>query len=159
MDAPNSQQLTADRPSIYRDWRVWALLLGALLAGLLVYWPTTGITQAFYDDNDYVSLDPRLDHLELYMPNHWGEAPPPLEKPGQPPLFIPGYDKPIYAERYLWHLSFAVERRIFGVNFEVSHAINIAIHLCAVAMLFFALLRLTQLNLERFEIAERSQRI
>ena len=159
MAAPNSQQPTANSPSVLRDWRVWALLLGALLAGLIVYWPTTGISQPFYDDNDYVILDPRLDQLELYMPNHWGEAPPPLEKPGQPPLYIPGYDKPIYAERYLWHLSFAIERRLFGVNFEVAHGINITIHLCAVAMLFFALMRLTQAYLDRFAIPERSQRV
>ena len=145
-------------PSPWLDWRPWALLLAALFAGLIVYSPATNAGW-FYDDGDYVILDPRLDHFELYLPNHWHDAPPPLQKPGEPPLYLPGYDKPIYAERFLWHFSFALERKLFGLSPQVAHGVNIFLHLVCVTLLFFVLWRLLELYFARSELSEKSRRL
>ena len=127
-------------------WPPLALLLLALLAAFVVYEPVLSAGW-FYDDNDYVLLDPRMDHIELFLPWHWSDPPPSLDRPGQPPLVIPGYEKPMILERFLWHFSFALERRIFGLKPNVAHGVNLFLHLCCVAMLFLALSNLLRLYL------------
>ena len=136
-------------------WPPLALLLLALIAAFIVYAPALSAGW-FYDDNDYVLLDPRMDHVELFLPWHWSDPPPSLERPGQPTLVIPGYEKPLIRERFLWHLSFALERKIFGLKPSVAHGINLFFHLCCVAMLFLALSNLLRLYLPEDDPASAS---
>src|SRR5579863_10447670 len=90
-------------------WLNRGLLLGALFSALLVYGECLNAGW-FYDDNDYVLLDPRINHLKLFLPGYWSQPPPELDKFGGQNLILPGYDKPVIGDRYLWHLSFALER-------------------------------------------------
>jgi hypothetical protein len=149
---PATQTLSsgaADPESRRLAWINRGMLAGALLAALLVY-HTCLNAGWFYDDQDYVLLDPRVGNLKLFMPGSWSQPPPSLDELGQN-LMLPGYDKPVIADRYLWHLSFALERAAFGIDPYLSHAVNIAIHLGCVLMLFLALTRLVKLYLEDAE--------
>ena len=98
----------ADPESRRLAWINRGMLAGALLAALLVY-HTCLNAGWFYDDQDYVLLDPRVGNLKLFMPGSWSQPPPSLDELGQN-LMLPGYDKPVIADRYLWHLNFALER-------------------------------------------------
>ena len=122
------------------------LLALAWLAAWAVYSPVIGAGW-FYDDADYVLADPRLNHLELFLPGHWSSPPPEIEGVKEGTFFLPGYDKPVIADRYLWRLSLALERRIWGAadTPAVAHTINLFIHLACVTALFFALRRLVRL--------------
>jgi len=133
-------------------WLNRGLLLGALLAALAVYGATLNAGW-FYDDQDYVLLDPRVNNLSLFMPGSWSKPPPPLQNPSGQTLILPGYDKPVIDDRYLWHLSFALERVMFGADYgpAAAHAINIGIHLACVLMLYIALSRLVRLYMEEGE--------
>jgi len=149
----------------------WLLLAAAWFAAWIVYSP---VLQAhwFYDDSDYVLQDPRLDHLELFWPSHWHDAPPPLEESRDGPLVLPGYGQPLIKDRYLWRLSFALEKWRLGPAFSeiaesahdsqaeapanapmltwgetAAHADNLLIHLACIGALFFALTRLLALYL------------
>lgn len=147
----------------------WLLLAAALFAAWIVYNPVLH-AQWFYDDSDYVLQDPRLDHLELFWPSHWHDAPPALEESRDGPLHLPGYGQPVIKDRYLWRLSFALEKHLLGPAFSeiaaqahgpqaeaelhakksaywatTAHAHNLLIHLACVAALFFALTRLVAL--------------
>ncbi|MCY3023136.1 MAG: hypothetical protein NTW87_29520 [Planctomycetota bacterium] len=124
----------------------WFLLAFAWLAAWAVYSPALRAPW-FYDDADYVLNDPRLGRLELFLPSHWSDPPPALEnRRGETP-YLPGYGKPLIADRYLWRLSFALERRAFGESHSpaVAHAVNLFLHLACIAALFFALSRLLAL--------------
>ena len=132
----------------------WILLALALLAALIVYWPSTaehpGLSYLgagwFYDDSDYIINDPRIDHLELFLPSHWSSPPPPLDSHGGPALVLPGYNNPLITDRYLWHLSFALERALYGPdNPLAAHETNLFLHLACVGALFLALSRLGKL--------------
>jgi hypothetical protein len=143
-----------DADSLRLVWINRGMLLGALLAALLVY-ATTLSAGWFYDDQDYVLLDPRVNNLKLFMPGSWSQPPPPLMNPAGQTIILPGYDKPVIADRYLWHLSFALERAMFGEDpaelQKAAHTTNICLHLACVAMLFLALSRLVRLYTEEGE--------
>ena len=127
------------------------MLALALLAAIAVY--GIAVTDRwFYDDADYVLNDPRLESLRLFSPLHWHEPPPPLPKEASPDLYLPGYDKPLIADRYVWRLSFALERALFGESYSATHAhtINLLLHLACVGMLFIALRNLLRLYSESF---------
>src|SRR5579862_3498419 len=140
--------------------RFWnrCLLAAALLAGLVVYWPAQH-ADWFYDDTDYVVNDPRLKHIELFLPWHWHDPPPPLEAQGISAEQLPGYGKPLIADRYVWRLSFALERYFFGANdsSHVAHTINLLLHLCCVCALFLALKRSLALYSSAPDWAEASE--
>lgn len=121
------------------------LLPVALLAAALVYWPCLRAGW-LYDDADYVLGDPRLDRLELFWPAHWDEAPPPVDTVEGSEKHLPGYGQPLIRDRYLWRLSFALERQCLGVDPRVAHAVNLCLHLACVASLFLALRALLRLH-------------
>lgn len=133
-------------------WLNRGLLLGAVFSALLVYGACLNAGW-FYDDQDYVLLDPRVTNLKLFLPGNWSKPPPELDTIGGQNLILPGYDKPLIFDRYLWHLSFALERVMFGEDYgpRVAHAVNILIHLSCIVMLFFALSRLVRLYAEESE--------
>jgi len=137
------------RSAIKWTWLNGGLLGAALLAALIVYWP---VLQAgwFYDDGDYVVNDPRLNHLDLFLPWNMSQPPPPLDADGGI-LRLPGYDKPLVADRYVWRLSFALERRLFGASYSpsIAHGVNLTLHLVCVALLFFAAKALARLYASR----------
>jgi len=138
-------------PAQKKTFNLNALLLGtAWLAALAVYTPVTGAGW-FYDDSDYVLADTRLNHLHLFLPNHWSVIPPPLENENDETYYLPGYGKPIIADRYVWRLSMALERALWkeADTPAVAHTINLAIHLACIAALFLALTRLVLLYSER----------
>ena len=124
----------------------WLLLAGAWIAAWIVYSPALHAPW-FYDDSDYVLNDPRLTRLELFSPAHWSDPPPALDNPHDEALHLPGYGKPLINDRYLWRLSFALERRLLGASYSaaVAHAVNLFIHLACIGALFFALSRLLAL--------------
>jgi hypothetical protein len=122
-------------------WINRALLGAALVAAALVYGQCLDAGW-FYDDADYVLGDPRINHLELFWPWHWSDQPPALDKTEEIERVIPGYEKPLIADRYLWHLSFALERSFFGDSPRAAHAVNLLIHGLCIALLFLALKRL-----------------
>ncbi len=145
---PAPESAGARNRGMAQFWPPLALLLLALIAAFVAYEPSLSAGW-FYDDNDYVLLDPRIDHPELFLPWHWHDTPPSLERPGQPTLVIPGYEKPLIADRFLWHLSFALERKFFGPtpSPSIAHGVNLFLHLCCIAMLFLALSNLLRLYL------------
>ncbi|HEY3324707.1 MAG TPA: hypothetical protein VGP72_29920 [Planctomycetota bacterium] len=123
------------------------LIAIAWLAAWAVYNPVIG-AKWFYDDSDYILGDPRLDHLELFLPAHWSSPPPPIPNRAGEELFLPGYNKPMIGDRYLWHLSLAVEKHFFGDSDawpRVAHAVNLFLHLACVTALFWALTQLLRL--------------
>ena len=122
------------------------LLCAAFLAACVVY---AGALRSgwFYDDQENMLDDPRLDHLELFLPGHWTDAPPPLVDNGDPLTVLPGYGKPLIADRYLWRLSFALERWLCAgrPSSLLAHSVNIGLHLACIGALFLALERLLRL--------------
>ena len=122
------------------------LLGAALLAASIVYWPASR-ADWFYDDVDYIVSDPRLDHIELFLPGHWHDPPPPLNAQGISVEQLPGYGKPLIEDRYVWRLSFALERYFHGKtdSSALAHAINLLLHLGCICALFAALRRLLAL--------------
>jgi hypothetical protein len=122
-----------------------ALLLGlALLLAWAVFSPVLN-ADWFYDDADYVLADPRLDHLELFQPGNWFAKPSPDSLKIDESIVLPGFDRPVIEDRYVWRLSLALERWAWGKAPAVSHAVNLCIHLACVTALFFALWRLLRL--------------
>ena len=122
------------------------MLGAALLAASVVYWPALR-ADWFYDDIDYIVNDPRLDHIELFLPGHWYDPPPPLNAQGISVEQLPGYGKPLIEDRYVWRMSFALERYFHGKtdSSALAHAINLLLHLGCVFALFAALSRLLAL--------------
>lgn len=136
------ERCAAPRP---RAWNSWLLGL-ALLASVCIYWPVLGANW-FYDDSDYVLNDPRLNHLELFLPSQCASPPVLKEGAGPDATYLPGYHQPLISDRYLWRLSFALERRIFALSPAVSHTINLLLHLATIVALNFALSRLVEMYL------------
>ena len=125
-----------------QTWINRALLAAALASAAIVYGQCIEANW-FYDDVDYVLGDPRVGQLKLFLPWHWSDKPPPLDSPEELERVIPGYEKPLIADRFLWHLSFALERSVFGPDSpRAAHAVNLMLHGLCIALLFLALKRL-----------------
>lgn len=127
------------------------LLAGAWLAAWLVYSPVIHAGW-LYDDIQHVVNDPRHKHLELFSPQRWSDPHPSLESPEDEAIFLPNYNKPLYADRFIWRLSFALERALAGSSHSpaIAHAVNLLLHLAVISALFFALTRLVELYFSRF---------
>lgn len=139
------------RKTIAIPWLFWTrtLLIIAVIAGAIVYSPA--VRQNFmYDDSDYILADPRLDHPELFLPSGWKTPPPPLADEAGEELHLPAYQRPLIEDRFLWRLSFGMERWLLGApqNATRSYVINIIIHLACVLALFFAVRALLALYRE-----------
>jgi hypothetical protein len=120
------------------------LLCLAWIAALLVYSPALKAGW-FNDDPDYVLNDPRLDHLELFWPSRWSDPPPALNTTVAGDQFLPAYQRPLIEDRFLWRLSFALERRVFGLSPGTAHTINLLLHLACIGALYWALACLLKL--------------
>jgi tetratricopeptide (TPR) repeat protein len=118
-----------------------------LLAGI-IYGPLLGAGW-FYDDEEFIVNDPRLNHIELFSPNHWFDPPTPPSPSSNELHAFASYEKPLIADRYVFRLSFALERKVLDgtPSPALSHAINLVLHLACITALFFVLMRLTELYL------------
>jgi hypothetical protein len=114
------------------------LLCAAWICGLLVFSPALE-GGWICDDYDYVLNDPRLNHLSLFLPGHWSDPPPALNNLPDGAPFLPAYQSPMTSDRFLWRLSFALERRIAGLSPTNAHAVNLLLHLGCIAALYWAL--------------------
>jgi len=132
--------------------RAPGLLLVLAIAGALAVYSVALKAPWFYDDADYVLSDPRLEQLALFSPFNWHKPPPALPQSADPAIHLPGYDKPLIADRYVWRLSFALERRLAGPDYSPkdAHRVNLLFHLLCVVMLFFSLRRLLTLYADEF---------
>src|SRR5688572_1353181 len=140
----------AGAPVVF-PWLVWnrTLLIIAVVVGAIVFSPA--VRQNFmYDDSDYIIADPRLDHPELFLPSGWKTPPPPLADEAGEELHLPAYQRPLIEDRFLWRLSFGMERWLLGAPKTAtrSYVINIIIHLACVLALFFAVRALLALYRE-----------
>lgn len=120
------------------------LLCAAWAAALVVFSPALE-GGWLSDDYDYVLNDPRLNNLQLFVPGHWSDSPPVLKETPDGTPFLPEYQRPLISDRFIWRLSFAVERYCVGLSPAYAHMVNLLLHLACIAALYWSLSRLLNL--------------
>jgi len=112
-------------------------LLGALLgATVICYWPVLGAQFINFDDNSYITNNPHVNGGLSLAGVRWA--------------FTSFYMSNWHPLTWLGHMA-AVS--LFGMNASGHHALNLALHLINIGLLFYVLLRSTGALFRSFLVA------